>query len=88
MSTMTAPTLFRTEVAPAVRVWTLGDSDRGRWDAFVKSCPEATFFHLSGWKSIIENVFGHPTFYLYAESADGIDPVARTRLWRGTFMPG
>jgi FemAB-related protein (PEP-CTERM system-associated) len=84
MSTMTAPTLFRTEVASPVRVWTLGRSDRGRWDAFVQSCPEATFFHLSGWKSIIENVFGHPTFYLYAESADGIEgvlPLGQVRSW-------
>ena len=75
MSTVTAARLYRTETAPAVRVWTLGDSDRARWDAFVRNSPEATFFHLSGWKSIIEEVLGHPTFYLYAESTHGIEGV-------------
>ncbi len=37
------------------------------WDAFVASHPEATFFHLSGWKTVLEEAFGHPTHYLYAE---------------------
>jgi FemAB-related protein (PEP-CTERM system-associated) len=58
-----------------VRIWTLGSGDRERWDAFVRSCPDATFFHLTGWKNIVENVLGHPTFYLYAESASGIEGV-------------
>lgn len=38
-----------------------------RWDAFVRSCPQATFFHLSAWQKLIEEVFHHRTFYLYAE---------------------
>jgi FemAB-related protein (PEP-CTERM system-associated) len=70
--------------ASPLRVWTLNPSDRGRWDAFVRSCPQATFFHLSGWKDILENVLGHPTFYLYAESSDGIEgvlPLGHVRSW-------
>ncbi len=70
--------------ASPLRVWTLNPSDRGRWDAFVRSCPQATFFHLSGWKDILEKVLGHPTFYLYAESADGIEgvlPLGHVRSW-------
>jgi FemAB-related protein (PEP-CTERM system-associated) len=39
-----------------------------RWDAFVHSCPDAGFFHLSGWKRVIEQSFGHTCHYLYAES--------------------
>lgn len=38
-----------------------------RWDAFVRTCPQATFFHLSAWQSLIEEVFHHRTFFLYAE---------------------
>lgn len=84
MSAPRLPFVFSTNTAAALRVWTLGNSDRGRWDAFVRSCSEATFFHLSGWKNIIENVLGHPTFYLYAESANGIEgilPLGHVRSW-------
>jgi FemAB-related protein (PEP-CTERM system-associated) len=46
-----------------------------RWDAFVLGCPEATFFHRAGWQRIIRNVFGHPTYYLYAERDGRIEAV-------------
>lgn len=36
------------------------------WDAFVEDCPEATFFHRAGWKTVIEASFGHRCHYLYA----------------------
>ena len=38
-----------------------------QWDAFVEACPEATFFHRAGWKTVIEKAFGHRTHYLLAE---------------------
>ncbi len=38
-----------------------------RWDLFVESCPEATFFHKAGWKEVIERAFGHTIHFLYAE---------------------
>jgi FemAB-related protein (PEP-CTERM system-associated) len=46
-----------------------------RWDAFVEACPEATFFHLSGWKDLIENALGHRAWYLYAEQGGRITAV-------------
>ncbi|WP_328595694.1 FemAB family XrtA/PEP-CTERM system-associated protein [Rugamonas aquatica] len=49
--------------------------DHARWDAFVQRCPSATFFHRAGWQQVIENVLGHPTWYLYAESAGQIQAV-------------
>jgi FemAB-related protein (PEP-CTERM system-associated) len=82
VTALAARAVYGTDVASRVRLWTLGDGDRVRWDAFVRSCPEATFFHLSGWKGILENVLGHPTYYLYAESANGIEgilPLAHIR---------
>ncbi|MES1999806.1 MAG: FemAB family XrtA/PEP-CTERM system-associated protein [Pseudomonadota bacterium] len=45
-------------------------SDAAAWDAFVLSCPEATFFHRAGWREVIERAFGHRTHFLLAE-ADG-----------------
>ncbi|MCB1996138.1 MAG: FemAB family PEP-CTERM system-associated protein, partial [Rhodoferax sp.] len=53
-----------------------------RWDAFVLGCPEATFFHRAAWQQVMNEVFGHPTFYLYAEQDGaivGVLPLARVR---------
>ncbi len=57
-----------------------------RWDAFVRACPQATFFHLSAWQGIIEGVFRHRTHFLYAERAGEIVAVlplaeVRSRLF-------
>jgi len=37
------------------------------WDRYVRSAPRGTFFHLIGWKRVIERSFGHRPLYLYAE---------------------
>ena len=50
-----------------ITIRTLQPQDHGRWDAFVHSCPEATFFHRAGWQTIMEQGFGHASHFLYAE---------------------
>lgn len=45
------------------------------WDAFVLSCPEATFFHRAGWQTVIERAFGHKTWFLYIEEGGHIQGV-------------
>ncbi len=55
-----------------LQVKTLESSDYARWDAFVGQCLEATFFHHAGWKEVIEQAFGHRTYYLYAEASGRI----------------
>lgn len=45
----------------------LQPEDRPRWDAYVATQSQASFFHLAGWKSVIEQAFGHSGHYLYAE---------------------
>lgn len=37
------------------------------WDNYVMNSSEATFFHLSGWKSVLERTFGYKSHYIYAE---------------------
>ena len=67
---------------PALIVRQLGAADRPRWDAFVEQCPEGTFFHLSAWQDIIEHVFRHRTFFLFAERAGevvGVLPLAQVK---------
>ena len=48
-----------------VRPYEAGDD--ARWNAFVFSCPDATFFHRIEWRGIMEGVFRHRTHYLLAE---------------------
>jgi len=41
--------------------------DARRWDDFVRAHPAGTFFHLCGWRRVIERAFRHRTYYLLAE---------------------
>jgi FemAB-related protein (PEP-CTERM system-associated) len=71
-----ASTLDVEAAAPdAVRVRELQPVDFSRWDEFVSGCPEATFFHRAGWKTVIERAFGHRTRFLYAEAGGQIEGV-------------
>ncbi|MCG3187555.1 MAG: hypothetical protein IOMNBAOH_02206 [Rhodocyclaceae bacterium] len=57
-------------------------ADIRRWDEFVETRPEASFFHLFAWRDIIENVFHHRTWYLLARRGDtvtGILPLAQVK---------
>ena len=62
-----------------------------RWDAYVATAPAATFFHRSGWQGILSEVFGHATFFLYAERAGqivGVLPLAQvnSRLFGNSLV--
>jgi FemAB-related protein (PEP-CTERM system-associated) len=50
----------------------LNQDDYEKWDSFVDSCTESTFFHRAGWKTVIEKAFGHRTHYLFAERDSAI----------------
>ena len=67
-------------VGVAIRPASTGDSTR--WDAFVASCGEATFFHRFAWREVYESVFRHRTHYLLAERGDeviGVLPLVELR---------
>ncbi len=69
-----------------IKVRTLTPADVPRWDAFVRACPQATFFHLSAWQGIVEDVLRHRCFFLFAERAGEIIAVlplaeVRSRLF-------
>jgi hypothetical protein len=55
----------------------LQPGDYARWDAFVDACPDATFFHKAGWQSVIERVYGHPTWFYYVEQDGRITGICR-----------
>jgi len=59
----------------ALRLRELQPAAFSKWDEFVSACPEATFFHRAGWKTVIERAFGHRTTFLYAEAGGRIEGV-------------
>lgn len=42
------------------------------WDSFVTRHKDGSFFHLSGWKRVIEQAYGHDTCYLLAQENERI----------------
>ncbi|MEZ4526359.1 MAG: FemAB family PEP-CTERM system-associated protein [Desulfobacterales bacterium] len=42
-------------------------ADEKYWDSYVMHHPRSSFFHLSGWKKVVERSFGHKAFYLICE---------------------
>lgn len=76
---------------PGVLVQPLVATDCERWDRFVGAHPEATFFHKSGWREVIERAFRHKTHYLCAkvgEELEGVLPLAhiRSRLFGNALI--
>jgi FemAB-related protein (PEP-CTERM system-associated) len=70
-------------VAPLeVKPFELGVEER--WDRFVREQPRASFFHLIGWKRIVEKTFGHKARYFYCErngEITGIAPLFECSNW-------
>jgi FemAB-related protein (PEP-CTERM system-associated) len=74
-----------------VTVRPIGPADGARWDAFVEAAPDGTFFHLSGWKQVIEAAFRHRTYYLMAErdrAVTGVLPLTlvKTKLFGASLI--
>ena len=64
------------------RVRQLNDADRVAWDAFIGEQDSGTFFHLSGWKDVLERAFGHQCHFLLYESHQrikGVLPLAQVK---------
>ena len=81
MQTLVAPAIPRSAADRAV-VRPFLSGDEGAWDRFVNGCQSATFFHLAGWRTILENVLRHRCHYLLAESGgaiQGVLPLAEIR---------
>lgn len=60
----------------------LSERDDPRWDAFVESSSQGTFFHLLRWRDLVARNFGYQPVYLYVEEGDeilGVFPLFLTR---------
>ena len=60
------------------------DAAARRWDAFVMASPQATFFHRAGWLRLLEQIFGHRGYFLYAQRdgvIEGVLPLAQVKSY-------
>ena len=59
-----------------------GADQRAAWDRFVREHPDGTFFHLSGWKPVLESAFKHKVTLLAAwrgREIHGVLPLVELR---------
>lgn len=67
---------------PELLVSYLGAAEEREWDDFVSSHPDGTFFHLSGWRKVLEKIFHHRTYFLLARRQGrivGVLPLAEIK---------
>lgn len=65
-----------------ISIGKIDDVGFAAWDSFVERTAEATFFHHAGWKTVVEDSFGHDCHYLCALQDDrlvGILPLVHVR---------
>jgi FemAB-related protein (PEP-CTERM system-associated) len=58
------------------------EGDGAEWDAFARRQPGFTHFHLSRWRDVMKEVFGHECLYLVARDdagLQGILPLVRVK---------
>jgi serine/alanine adding enzyme len=53
----------------------LEGAEKVRWDSYVTKSDAASCYHLTVWKDIIEESFGHRTYYLFAEKDGNISGI-------------
>jgi FemAB-related protein (PEP-CTERM system-associated) len=47
------------------------DPEPVEWDRYVLASPDASGYHLMGWRTVIEEAFGHRTCYVFAKDESG-----------------
>lgn len=55
-----------------IKIYKLEPEKCAQWDGYIEANNDATFFHLSGWQTVLEKAFGHTAHYLYAVNGDDI----------------
>ena len=63
------------KMANKIQIKSYYDSDKQVWDDFILNNGNSSFFHLIGWKDIIEQTFGHKSHYIMALSENQVKGV-------------
>jgi FemAB-related protein (PEP-CTERM system-associated) len=59
------------EAASQIKIVPFTEDDASEWDAYVNAHPDGTLFHLTAWKRMVENTFGHKSYYFLAKNNEG-----------------
>ncbi len=54
-----------------MKIIELKDTNDNRWNKYVTQHDAGTIYHLYEWRNLIQKLFGHQSYYLYAESDAG-----------------
>jgi FemAB-related protein (PEP-CTERM system-associated) len=57
---------------PTPSVMPLPAGGEAEWETYVRHAPGATFFHLPGWRRVVEGSFGHRSLYLTARRGEDL----------------
>ena len=73
------------------RVLSLQPAGYQAWDRFVDARSAGSFYHLSGWREVIDRAYGHPCHFLYTEqdgAISGVLPLVhiRSRLFGNALV--
>ena len=55
-----------------MEVLELQDQGKEAWDRYVYDSPQATIYHLAGWKHVMGKTFGLRSHYLCAKEGDQV----------------
>lgn len=73
-----------------MKIEPLRATDEAAWDAFVREHPAGSIYHLSGWRQLIAEVFGHGSHHLLARdeagAIAGVLPLVRVKGLFGDYM--
>ncbi len=62
-----------------IQVLPINSGNKLEWDKYVNKSPSGTFYHLYGWKSVLEKTFGFKPIYLFStnktDEINGILPL-------------
>jgi FemAB-related protein (PEP-CTERM system-associated) len=59
-------------LSPAIAIRPFDASAAPRWDAYLRQASGGTICHLTGWSSVIERVWSHQPYSIYAEQAGAV----------------
>ena len=69
---------------PTYKIKYAGNSDGALWDGYVRKHPNASVFHMFGWRDVIRRTYGHATYYLMLMPDDaGVDAASERIEARG-----
>ena len=64
----------------------LNQNEYSQWDEFVEKNDDGTFYHLTGWKELVEKVYRFKSFYLIAKENNKITGILPLFLTKDIFF--